>query len=107
MYPNGCPEREAERLAQVRHEALDFSNFEASDGSKLRICSGQFRKMRCSVDLPSCAGNRVMTRSTQNVFATESSQQGRQETHLLVAGGIGAHSRWATATNAVPSWRTE
>src|ERR1035437_6794743 len=91
-------------LAQVRHGTVDFSDFEAVQRHKFRVCSGSFWKLRCSVDLPSCPGNRPMTRSSQNVFAPESSEQGRQGAHLLVAGGIGAHTQWAAAEDAVSSW---
>jgi hypothetical protein len=37
-----------------------------------------------------------MTRSPQNVSAPEPANQGRQGSHLPVAGGDGAHSRYET-----------
>src|ERR1035437_2360335 len=46
-----------------------------------------------------------MTRSAQDVFAAEPSQQGRQGSHLLVAGGDGAHCRWSAPENPLLSGR--
>ena len=48
-----------------------------------------------------------MTRSAQNVLEAESPSKGWEGAQLLVAGGIGAHTRWAAAEAAVPSRRTE
>src|SRR5215831_6887920 len=86
-------------LAQVRHGNIDFDDFEVADRSKCRVCNLGFRKLRCSVDLPSCFARRPMTPSTQNVFAAEPPQQRWQAALLLVAGGVGAHTRWAASKN--------
>src|SRR5208282_6211285 len=48
-----------------------------------------------------------MTRFAQDVFAAEPSQQGRQGSHLLVAGGDRAHSRWSAPENPLLSGRAE
>src|ERR1035437_1739978 len=48
-----------------------------------------------------------MTRSAQSVFAAELSQQRRQGSHLLVAGGDGSHCRWSAPENALPFGRAE
>src|SRR5258706_335936 len=42
-----------------------------------------------------------MTRSPQNVSAPEPANQGRQGSHLLVAGGDGAYTRWSAAGSEV------
>src|SRR5215469_6070709 len=48
-----------------------------------------------------------MTRSSQNVFAAEPSRQGRQGSHLLVAGRDSADSGWPAAENALLPWGAE
>jgi transposase len=48
-----------------------------------------------------------MTRSSQNVFAAEPPHQGRQRSHVLVAGRDGAHTGWAAAENALLSGRVD
>src|SRR6266571_3054644 len=77
----------------------------SSSRQVFHVCNREFPKLRCSVDLPSCTRGHLVTRSSQNVFAVEPSQQGRQGAHLRVAGGIDAHTRWATSKNAVSSGR--
>src|SRR5258708_36577604 len=41
-----------------------------------------------------------MTRSAQNVFALEPPREGRQGSHLLVAGGNGTHARRSAPEDA-------
>src|SRR5712691_1475508 len=48
-----------------------------------------------------------MTRSTQNVFAGEPPRQGRQGSHLLVAGGNGTHTRRSAPEDAVLPGRAQ
>src|SRR5436309_13783411 len=95
------------RLAQVRHGFLDCRIFWPVEKAKFRIFSAGSEKPACSVDLTSCLDGWLMTASSENVFAPQSSQQGWQRTHLLVVGGVGTHTRWTATKNFVSSGRAE
>ena len=68
------PAAVAASLAQVRHGGSGFKYFRWYYRSKPSVCNGRNRKTRCSVDLASCNGAGLMTRSAHNVFAAEPPQ---------------------------------
>src|SRR5437660_1224765 len=92
----------------------ELSLAEASRWLSKRMCRAKFRifsagseEPACSVDLTSCLDGWLMTASSENVFAPQSSQQGWQRTHLLIVGGVGTHTRWTATKNFVSSGRAE
>src|SRR5205814_5144117 len=95
------------QLAQVRHDTIVWVFFEPPNRSKWRGCNRGCKKTRCSVDLPSCRRGCIMTRSAQNVFEAEPSQQGRQGSHVLVSGGNGAHTGWSAPEDTLLPGRVE
>src|SRR3989442_10460924 len=48
-----------------------------------------------------------MSPSAENVLAVQPLQQRWQGTHLLVVGGVGAHTRWTATKNLMPFGGTE